>query len=118
IPIFVGLAAEYTGKASFGSVDADHSMNLVTAWGVRSVPTILVFKDQQCVDKIAWDATSDQPSALQVSASLGKWLRGDASIVPKGLIRYVLLVVCHSIEPTKSQTAEFLQRLLPELESQ
>ena len=37
---------------------------------------------------------------------------------PKGFIRYVLLVVSHPAAPTPPQTCEFLNKILPELETQ
>jgi len=36
----------------------------------------------------------------------------------QGLIRYVLLVVSHPMPPTRAQTAEFLNKILPELKTQ
>ncbi len=37
---------------------------------------------------------------------------------PRGLIRYVLLVVSHPVEPTMPQMSAFLLRILPEVNSQ
>jgi hypothetical protein len=37
---------------------------------------------------------------------------------PKGLIRYVLLVVSHPVQPNPQQTFEFLNKILPELRTQ
>ncbi|HOT76249.1 MAG TPA: thioredoxin [Candidatus Wallbacteria bacterium] len=43
-PLFEELAKEYDGKAKFVKVDIDESPNLASAYKVRGVPTLMVFK--------------------------------------------------------------------------
>ena len=43
-PIFDDLAAEYDGKAKFGKVNIDENSNLANEYGIRAVPTLLLFK--------------------------------------------------------------------------
>ncbi|WKZ72382.1 MAG: thioredoxin [Ignavibacteriaceae bacterium] len=51
-PIVEQLAAEYDGKLKVGKLDVDHSPDLAVRFGVRSIPTLLLFKNGQVVDTI------------------------------------------------------------------
>jgi thioredoxin 1 len=44
-PIVEKLADEFQGKVKVGKVDIDDSPNLAARYGVRSVPTVMVFQD-------------------------------------------------------------------------
>ena len=50
-PIIEELAHEYEGKANITKLDVDASGDIAQRYGVMSIPTILVFKDGQLVDK-------------------------------------------------------------------
>lgn len=50
-PIIEKLAAEYEGKALIGKVNVDDNPGVSVEFGVRSIPTILIFKDGKLVDK-------------------------------------------------------------------
>ena len=50
-PIIDELAAEYDGKATIGKVNVDHNPNTSMKYGVRSIPTILILKNGEVVDK-------------------------------------------------------------------
>lgn len=50
-PIVEELANEYEGKAVIGKVDVDANPNMSIKYGIRSIPTLLIFKGQQVVDK-------------------------------------------------------------------
>ena len=50
-PIIEELATEYGGKATIGKVNVDHNPSVSMQFGVRSIPTILIFKNGQLVDK-------------------------------------------------------------------
>lgn len=50
-PIIEELATEYEGKATIGKVNVDHNPGVSMQFGVRSIPTILIFKNGQLVDK-------------------------------------------------------------------
>jgi len=50
-PIIEELANEYEGKAIIGKVDVDSNQESSIKYGVRSIPTILTFKDGKIVDK-------------------------------------------------------------------
>ncbi|MEN2281957.1 thioredoxin [Algoriphagus sp. SE2] len=50
-PIVEELAGDYDGKAIIGKVDVDSNPEVSAKFGIRSIPTLLVFKDGQIVDK-------------------------------------------------------------------
>jgi len=51
-PIVDELAGEYEGRAEIGKVDVDAQPELAGRYHVHSIPTLLVFKDGEVVDKI------------------------------------------------------------------
>jgi thioredoxin 1 len=52
-PVFEELARYYSGEAQFFWVDADQEEELYSKYGIREVPTILFFKDNELVDYTA-----------------------------------------------------------------
>ncbi|MCC5936109.1 MAG: thioredoxin [Lunatimonas sp.] len=50
-PIVEELAGEYEGKAVIGKLDVDSNPEITMKFGVRSIPTLLIFKDGQVVEK-------------------------------------------------------------------
>jgi len=50
-PIIEELATEYDGKATIGKVNVDHNPEVSMKYGVRSIPTILILKNGEVVDK-------------------------------------------------------------------
>ncbi len=50
-PVVEELAGDYEGKAVIGKVDVDSNPGVAQAFGIRSIPTLLFFKDGQIVDK-------------------------------------------------------------------
>lgn len=51
-PIVEELAGEYNGKAKIGKVDVDNNPMIAGKFGIRSIPTLLIFKGGQVVDQI------------------------------------------------------------------
>ena len=51
-PIVEELAGEFQGKAKIGKLDVDNNPNVATKYGIRSIPTLLIFKGGQMVDQI------------------------------------------------------------------
>jgi thioredoxin 1 len=51
-PIIEELANEYQGKAVMGKLDVDENPETSMNFGIRSVPTLLIFKGGQVVDQI------------------------------------------------------------------
>jgi thioredoxin 1 len=50
-PIIEDLAKDYEGKVTVGKLDVDNNPSVSTDFGIRSIPTILIFKDGQLVTK-------------------------------------------------------------------
>ncbi|MEP0369192.1 MAG: thioredoxin [Cyclobacteriaceae bacterium] len=50
-PLVEELAADYDGKAVIGKVDVDTNPEVSAKFGIRSIPTLLVFKGGEIVDK-------------------------------------------------------------------
>ncbi|MBL4604439.1 MAG: thioredoxin [Flavobacteriaceae bacterium] len=50
-PIIDEIYAEYEGKAVVGKVDVDSNQEFAAKYGVRNIPTVLLFKDGEVVDK-------------------------------------------------------------------
>lgn len=48
-PIFAAAATEWGEWVGFGKVHADHEPSLVTRFGVRSIPSLLFFRDGELV---------------------------------------------------------------------
>lgn len=44
-PIVEDLAKEYDGKVKIGKVDVDDNQQIAIKYGIRSIPTLLIFKD-------------------------------------------------------------------------
>jgi thioredoxin 1 len=51
-PILDELASEYEGKVKIGKVNIDEHQDLATEYGIRAIPTLLLFKDGQVADQI------------------------------------------------------------------
>ncbi len=51
-PIVEELATEYNGKMKFGKLDVDANPQISMQYGIRSIPTLLVFKGGKVVDQI------------------------------------------------------------------
>lgn len=50
-PIVEELAKEYEGRAVIGKLDVDNNPQVSAQFGIRNIPTLLVFKNGQVVDK-------------------------------------------------------------------
>lgn len=56
-PIVHELSDEFAGKAKIAKVDVDSNSELTVKYGVRNIPTILIFKDGEIVEKIVGTTT-------------------------------------------------------------
>ena len=50
-PVVEELAGDYDGKAVVGKLDVDSNPEISAKYGIRSIPTLLVFKNGEIVDK-------------------------------------------------------------------
>ncbi len=51
-PIVEELAVEFEGKAKIGKLDVDSNQQTSINYGVRSIPTLLIFKDGEVKETI------------------------------------------------------------------
>jgi thioredoxin 1 len=51
-PVLEELAQELDGKLTIAKLDVDHNQDTAMAFGVMSIPTLLVFKNGEAVDRI------------------------------------------------------------------
>jgi thioredoxin 1 len=51
-PVIEELAGDFEGRAKIGKMDVDHHPRTPMGFGVRSIPTLLFFKDGQVVDQL------------------------------------------------------------------
>jgi thioredoxin 1 len=51
-PIIDEMASEYSGRAVIGKVDVDENPEISMNFGIRSVPTLMIFKAGKMVDMI------------------------------------------------------------------
>jgi thioredoxin 2 len=64
-PVFERLAAEFEPAARFAKLNTDEAQDIAARYGIRSIPTLMVFKDGREVAR--------QAGALD-AASLRRWL--------------------------------------------
>ncbi len=46
------MAGEYDGQLSVGKLDVDSNPKVATNYGIRGIPTLLIFNDGQPVDQV------------------------------------------------------------------
>ena len=51
-PLIEELAKELSGKVVFGKLDVDRNPSTATRFGVMAIPTLLVFRNGEVVDRI------------------------------------------------------------------
>jgi thioredoxin 1 len=51
-PLIDELAGEYEGKATIAKVDVDNNPRVAMQYGIRSIPSLLIFKGGKVVDTI------------------------------------------------------------------
>ena len=50
-PIIEEVSADFEGRAVVGKLDVDTNQEFAAKYGVRNIPTVLVFKDGEIVDR-------------------------------------------------------------------
>ncbi len=70
-PLLDELAGEYDGKVRIGKVNIDEDQSLAAEYGIRAIPTLLVFKDGQVLEQIV-----GMRSKRDLKSSLDKALNG------------------------------------------
>lgn len=58
-PIIEEVANDFEGKAIVGKVDVDNNQQVSVDYGIRNIPTVLIFKNGEVVDKIVGVASKE-----------------------------------------------------------
>ncbi|WP_295232725.1 thioredoxin [uncultured Chryseobacterium sp.] len=58
-PIIEEVATDFEGKAVVGKVDVDNNQEISMQYGIRNIPTVLIFKNGEVVDKLVGVAPKD-----------------------------------------------------------
>jgi len=58
-PVVEELAEDFEGKATIAKVNTDEEQDIAVKYGIRSIPSILFFKDGQVVDQMVGAAGKD-----------------------------------------------------------
>ena len=65
-PVIESLSQEYDGKVKIAKVDVDSSQQVAMQYGIRSIPTVMLFDKGQIVDTIVGvRPKSDYESSLK-----------------------------------------------------
>jgi len=54
------IAAEFEGKAKVGKLDVDNNQNVAAKYGIRSIPSLLIFKGGKVVEQIVGAVPKNQ----------------------------------------------------------
>lgn len=68
-PVIEELATDYEGKANICKVNTDEEQDIAVKFGIRSIPTIMFFKNGEMVDQVV-GAQSKQALAAKIDALL------------------------------------------------
>lgn len=68
-PIVEELAGEYQGRAKIAKIDVDTAQKTAQEFGIRSIPTLLIFKEGKVADQVI-GAVSKKKLAEKLDAAL------------------------------------------------
>jgi thioredoxin 1 len=63
-PLVDALANEYEGKVKVGKVNVDESPATPAKYGIRGIPTLILFKDGKMIDQVVGAVPKSQLEAL------------------------------------------------------
>ena len=58
-PVIDELADEYLDKVKFGKVNVDHNQQTAMKFGIRSIPSLLIFKNGSVVNQVIGSVPKD-----------------------------------------------------------
>ncbi|MHC1697140.1 MAG: thioredoxin [Geobacteraceae bacterium] len=63
-PLVDALANDYEGKVKVGKVNVDESPATPATYGIRGIPTLILFKDGKMIDQVVGAVPKSQLEAL------------------------------------------------------
>ena len=63
-PIIDQLSTDYEGRVTVGKLDADESRETVAELGVRNIPTIILYKDGEVIERLAGAVNRDTITSM------------------------------------------------------
>jgi len=63
-PTVDAVAAEYAGRAKVGKLNVDENVSVASRYGIRSIPTLLLFKGGQIQEQLVGTVPKDTLSKL------------------------------------------------------
>jgi thioredoxin 1 len=69
-PLLEQLASELAGKVVFGKLNVDENPRIASTFGIRSIPTISIFKNGRAIDGFVGAASKSQMQS-KIMAHLG-----------------------------------------------
>ena len=59
-PVIEELSGEYEGKAKIGKLDIDNNRDAAIKYGIQSIPSIIIFKDGEVLNKFVGISPKDE----------------------------------------------------------
>jgi thioredoxin 1 len=63
-PTVDAIAAEYSGRVKVGKLNVDENLTVASRYGIRSIPTLLLFKAGQIQEQVVGTASKDAINRL------------------------------------------------------
>lgn len=63
-PIIDQISTEYEGRVTVGKLDADESRETVSELGVRNIPTIILYKNGEIIERLAGAVNRDTITSM------------------------------------------------------
>ncbi len=69
-PIVEEIANDFSGKVKVGKMDVDNNNQVAMRYGIRSIPTLLLFKNGEVVDQVIGNVGEDSIESMISKALL------------------------------------------------
>lgn len=70
-PTIEALTSDFEGRATIGKLNVDENQRTAAQYGIRSIPTLLIFRNGEVVDQVVGVVPKDQ-LAQKLEAAIGQ----------------------------------------------